>query len=92
MNDQEAAARAMDDAEFAQKVFTGEEDYPVVRDAILADMYQHSGQGEDDTTGHTALDPRIITPRSAPCYVMVYAKMPANVAEEWRTVAKPNPG
>ena len=82
-----AAAKALDDQEFAQKVLTGEEDYPEIRDAILADLFeanQDAGQGE--LASEVRYETRFIDagPRfgpMGPCYVKYYPKMPA--ADAW---------
>jgi hypothetical protein len=101
MNDQEAAARALADADFAQKVLTGEEDYPLVRNAILADIYESSIIGAEgtETEGFQLFDRRTVDvtqPRSGagpmgPCYVKYYPKMPAPDAwRDWDRMTRPN--
>ena len=85
------AARALEDGEFAQKVLSGEEDYPQIRDAILADLFE-STQGESQPRGATKATKKVkfearfidAGPRfgpMGPCYVKYYPKMPA--ADAW---------
>lgn len=96
INDQEAASRALDDPEFAQKVLTGEVNLPSVRNAILADLYQSSAESEPDDAGFAVFQNRTVDigPSAGPmgpCYVRYYPKMPAiEMWQEWRTLSKPN--
>lgn len=102
MTIQEAATRALDDAEFAQRVLAGEEDFPEVRDAILADMYadvrgeEPEAQGFGLGDGLSALNPQPLPPqRLAACYVRYYPKMPADTFDRpswdpWTTLPRTN--
>ena len=86
MSIKEAAARALRDHEFAQKVLTGEEDYPEVRDAILADLFETHVEGQPHEGKELRFETRFIDagPRfgpMGPCYVKYYPKMPA--ADSW---------
>ncbi len=88
---EQAAARALKDQEFAQKVLTGEEDYPEIRDAILADLFESTKVASpphdtDEVSGEARFETRFIDagPRfgpMGPCYVKYYPKMPA--ADAW---------
>jgi hypothetical protein len=98
MNDQEAAARALADPAFAQKVLSGEENYPAVRDAILADLYDASVREGDDTSGYqSGFETRTIDATrassipNAACYVRYYPKMPAAGAwRDWQVLERNN--
>ncbi len=101
MNDQEAAARALADPDFAQRVLVGEEDYPAVRNAILADIYQSSVDeaGGSEVEGYQLFNSRTVDAPLArraagpmgPCYVKYYPKMPADsVWNDWQTMTRPN--
>ena len=83
---EEAAKRALKDHKFAQKVLTGEVDFPEVRDAILADLFESTHVASpSQRTGKAKLETRFIDagPRfdpMGPCYVKYYPKMPADDA------------
>jgi hypothetical protein len=96
-----AAARALEDREFAQKVLTGEEDYPEVRDAILADLFESTHvarptKGKKGPSGEVRLETRFVDagPRfdpMGPCYVKYYPKMPAPDSwTNWNEMARLN--
>jgi hypothetical protein len=84
----QVAERALRDPEFAQKVLTGEEDYPEIRNAILADLFQSSHVERKSVDGgieEVKFETRFVDagPRfgpMGPCYVKYYPKMPANDA------------
>lgn len=87
---EEAATRALKDPKFAQKVLTGEVNYPEVRDAILADLFESNVQSPTQGDGKASIKPQFETrfidagPRfgpMGPCYVKYYPKMPA--ADAW---------
>jgi hypothetical protein len=93
MSNQKVASRALKDHKFAQRVLTGEEDYPEVRDAILADLFESTTQvtgrpkGRSKRSSKVKVETRFIDagPRfgpMGPCYVKYYPKMPA--ADAWR--------
>ena len=97
MNVQEAAARSLEDSDFAQKVLTGEEDYPEVREAILADLYAELGdpdEGSDEVSGFTLngqfiglLGSTSALEKVAACYVRYY---PKGGATDWRSIERIN--
>jgi hypothetical protein len=101
LTDQEAAIRALESPEFAQKVLTGEADHPAVRNAILADLYKSAvDESEDrehpDRTGFAVFQKRTVDVRPnaspmGPCYVRYYPKMPApDVWQDWGELSKTN--
>ena len=85
------AARALEDGEFAQKILSGEENYPEIRDAILADLFEATNveagpSGSKKLSTKLKFETRFIDagPRfgpMGPCYVKYYPKMPA--ADTW---------
>lgn len=86
---EDAAKRALKDRKFAQKVLTGEVDYPDIRDAILADLFESNVESPPQRTGKASDKVRFETrfidagPRfrpMGPCYVKYYPKMPADDA------------
>jgi hypothetical protein len=101
MNTNEAARRSLEDREFAQKVLTGEEDYPEVREAILADLYESTEEaGASETEGFgigdyqvSSFNTKFVNAASpaAACYVRYYPKMPAdNYWNDWNVLYRPN--
>jgi uncharacterized protein YqcC (DUF446 family) len=89
MFNHQIAARALEDYRFAQKLMTGEEDYPEVRDAILADLFEADQQaaeigveGPKFATRFVDAGPRFGPMSMGPCYVKYYPKMVA--ADAWQ--------
>jgi hypothetical protein len=101
MNNNEAAQRSLEDRGFAQMVLSGEEDYPEVRDAILADLWESTEQaGQSETEGFAAgayelanFETNFVSASNpaAACYVRYYPKMPAdNYWDQWQVLYRPN--
>lgn len=95
---EEAAARCLDDSGFAQRVMYGGEDYPAVRDAILADLYESTTAvgGRSEAEAFELFDDKFKDMRPmagpmGPCFVKYYPKGPKPKAwDEWAEMAKPN--
>jgi hypothetical protein len=98
MTDKEAAARSIEDSYFAQAIISGEEDYPVVRDAILADLFESTtavgGRSEEEAFelfNAKFRDLRPVAGPMGPCFVKYYPKGPRpQTWDEWLEMAKPN--
>lgn len=97
LTEHEAAARALEDPHFAQKVLTGEENHPAVRNAILADLYHSTTkEGERSEASFALFQKRTVDVRPnagpmGPCYVRYYPKMPApDVWRDWQAITKVN--
>jgi hypothetical protein len=98
MSHHEIAARALEDHQFAQKIMTGEEDYPEVRDAILADLFEADQQAAEIgaqspkfATRFVDAGPRFGPMGMGPCYVKYYPKMVAFDAwQQWAELPRLN--
>jgi hypothetical protein len=93
----EAAARSIDDADFAQKVLFGEVDNQEVRDAILADLYESTtityDRTEEEAFALFNENFRELRPQAGPmgpCFVKYYPKGPKpKMWDEWVEMEKP---
>ncbi|MFF3249234.1 hypothetical protein ACFYWY_37210 [Streptomyces sp. NPDC002870] len=98
MSNKEAALRCIEDSSFAQKVIYGGEDYPVVRDAILADLYASTAAvgTRTEEEGFRLFDDKFRDMRPTagpmgPCFVKYYPKGPKpKLWDEWLELPKPN--
>jgi hypothetical protein len=98
MTIEEAAARSVEDSYFAQRVISGEEDYPEVRDAILADLFESTTAvgGRSEAEAFELFDAKFqdlrpVAGPMGPCFVKYYPKGPRpETWDEWLEMAKPN--